>query len=333
MTLAILTVVAAASAQAAIVDQGSAPFADGDGFFLGTKTYTVYTADDPGNPMPGAVGTFTYVYTVSNDPGSFVGLIGFNLEVAEGSAAAGGIGWVDTAGNPTPIAVTLDPTSAAPGFDTVRWDWSAGDQIAPGTLSDQLYVISAYSPGTVNDNIYSVEGDFASAETSFCVGPLTPPNVTGEPLPCTIGFWKNRADGKNGTLQWFPDGDFGAVVAAAVALSGGVFTSGNLNADCSVVGFSDLLCALGSKGNRTTEERGRQQLASTLLNLAAGDLFPENTKCKLFEGNDITSNACGSSTTVGAAVSQALSDILGGANPAHAQACSDDLNNGIGVVQ
>ncbi len=333
-TLAALALFVAAPAAATIVAQGSGPFADDNGFFQGTKSFVVYTSDDGANPAPGPAGSLTYVYTISNDPGSFVGLIGFNLEVAEGSVAAGDFGWIDSAANPTPIAATLDPTSAAPGFDTVRFDWAAADQIAPGTVGDQLYVISTFSPGTVTDNIFSVEGDFASAETSFCVGPLTPPEITGEPLPCTIGFWKNRADGKNGTLQWFPDGDFAAVVAAAVTLSSGLFTGADPNADCGVAGFDDLLCALGSKGKRTIEERGRQQLAATFLNLAAGDLYPDNTKCKLFEGNQVTSNACGDALGVGEAVNQARIDIDGDEAGQHeAHECSDDLNNGIGVAQ
>jgi hypothetical protein len=236
-------------------------------------------------------------------------------------------------GNPTPVAATLDTTSAVPGFDTVRFDWSAADQISPGKVSDPIYVISSYSPGGVSDNIYSVEGDFASQETSSCIGPLTPPEVTGDPLPCTIGFWKNRYDEKNGTLQWFPNGDFDAVVAAALALSGGIFTSADPNADCGTAGFDDLLCALSSKGKRTIEERGRQQLAATFLNLAAGDLFAGNQKCKLFEGNAVTTNACGDGLTVGEAVNQSVVGIVGDEAAQHeAHECSDDLNNGIGVT-
>jgi hypothetical protein len=333
-TLVALALFAAVPAAGTIVAQGSAPFADNNGFFLGTKSFTVYTAEDPGNPAPGPAGSLTYVYTISNDPSSFVGLIGFNLEVAEGSVAAGDIGWIDTAGNPTPVAATLDATSAAPGFDTVRFDWASADQVAPGTVGDQLYVISSFSPGGVSDNIYSVEGDFASQETSFCIGPLTPPAVVGEPLPCTIGFWKNRADGKMGTLQHFADGDFEAVVAEALTLSSGLFTSADPGANCGTAGFDDLLCALGSQGKRTIEERGRQQLAATFLNLAAGDLFPDNTECKVFEGNGITTNACGDGLSVGEAVNQSRVGIGGDEAAQHeAHECSDDLNNGIGVVQ
>ena len=332
MAIAILMLTVAGSARADIVAQGSAPFSDVNGFFTGTKAFVVYTHDDPGNPAPGPVGSLTYVYTVSNDASSFVGLIGFNIEVAEGSVAAGDAGWVDSAANPTPVLAVVEDTAAVPGFDTVRFDWAAGDLITPGTTGDQLYLISHYSPGGVNDNIYSVEGDFASQQTSFCVGPLTPPEVVGQPAPCTIGFWKNRADGKTGTLQHFPDGDFDAVLGAALDLSAGLFTSAG--ADCDSAGFSDLLCALGSTGKRTIEERGRQQLAATFLNLAAGDLFPDNTKCRLFEGNHITTNACGDGLTVGEGVNQSRVGIDGDADAQHeAHECSDDVNNGIGVVQ
>lgn len=323
-----------APAAAEIVAQGSAPFSDDNGFFAGTKSVTVYTADDLANPAPGPAGSLTYVYTITNDPASFVALIGFNIEVAEGSVSAGDIGWVDAAANPTPVAVVLDSTSAAPGFDTVRYDWDSGDPIDPGEVGDSLFIISSYSPGTVNDNIFGVEGSFASEESSLCIGPLNAPEFVGEPLPCTIGFWKNRADGKKGTLQHFPDGGFDLVLAEALALSDGLFASADPDADCGAVGFSDLVCALASKGRRTIEERGLQQLAATYLNLAAGDLFPDNTKCKLFEGNSVTSNACGDALSVGAAVGQARIDIDGDQAAQHeAHECSDDLNNGIGVIQ
>jgi len=149
--------------------------------------------------------------------------------------------------------------------------------------------------------------------------PLT---ATGEALPCAIGLWKNRAAGKNGTLLWFPNGDFDSVVTAAVVLAGGLFAD-----------EADLLANLGSKGKRTIGERGKQQIAATCLNLAAGDLFPDNTKCKLFEGNSIISNGCGDNLSIGDAVNQALVDIMSDASAQHeAQECSDDINNGISVI-
>lgn len=313
--VAVVVGLAAAGAPAAIVDSGSGVFAEPNGLYTGVKSYTIYTHDDPGNPAPGAPGELTYVYTIMNDPGSLIDIIGLNLDAPVGSVSAAG--FVDDASLATP-----PPSAVIDNNDgVVRWDWADPNLISPGQVSDQLYVISGYSPGLVSDTIYSVEGNFAFDVEGTCVGPFNPPDETGEALPCTIGFWKNRADGKKGTLQWFPNGDFDAAVTAAVALGGGLFAD-----------EADLLTHLGSKGKRTIEERGKQQLAATLLNLAAGDLFPDNTKCKLFEGNSIVTNACGDNLSVGDAVNQALVDIAGDTAAQHeAHECADDLNNGIGV--
>ncbi len=314
LAIAIAAFFAAPLANAAVVDSGSTTFAHT--FYTGAKSYTIYTHDDPGNPQPGAAGEFTYVYTITNDPGSFVALIGFNLDAPVGSVVSAGS--IDDANLATP-----PPSGVINNNDGVlRWDWADPNLIEPGQVADQLYVISTFGPGMVGDTIYSVEGDFGSDVQGTCVGPFVPPDDTGEALPCTIGFWKNRADGKNGTLQHFPDPDFDTVVTAAVALSGGLF-----------VDEADLLSNLGSKGKRSIEERGKQQLAATLLNLAAGDLYPDNTKCKLFEGNSITTNACGDNLSIADAVTQALIDIAGDTDAQHsAQECSDDINNGIGVT-
>jgi hypothetical protein len=313
--IAVVVALSAVSAQAAIVDSGSGVFAEPNGLYTGVKTYTIYTYDDPGNPAPGAPGQLTYVYTIMNDPGSAIALVGFNIDAPVDSVVAAG--FVDDASLATPPpAVVVNNNDGV-----VRWDWLDPNLVNPGQVSDQLYIISAYSPGLVTDTLYSVEGNFNFDVEGNCIGPFNPPDETGEALPCTIGFWKNRADGKKGTLQWFPNGDFDAVVTAAVSLGGGLF-----------VDEADLLANLGSKGKRTIEERGKQQLAATLLNLAAGDLFPDNTKCKLFEGNSIVTNACGDNLSVGDAVNQALVDITGDSAAQHeAHECSDDLNNGIGV--
>ncbi len=137
-------------------------------------------------------------------------------------------------------------------------------------------------------------------------------------------------------LKFFPDTDFDAVVAQALTLSMGVFTSANFpSAGCP--NFDDLICALESKGNRSTEERARQQLAATLLNLAAGDLFPDNGKCVLFEENNITGdgNACGNNLTVGDGVADSKSGITSGDPQAQHDGleCLNDINNEIGVIQ
>ena len=288
---------------------GSSMLVEPNGLYTATKSFEVYAPANPSNPLPLA-GNYTYLYTIQNSASSFTCLVGFDLEVPSSSVtAAGYIAGVGVAPSATNVQATV-----------VEWEWFA-PTLCPGETSEQLYVHSAYGPGTVNDNLVSVEDEFAFDTQGTCVGPHEAP--VGEPLPCTIGFWKNRADGKQGTLQWFPGADFDAVVAAAVALSGGVF-----------VDAADLLDDLQSQGKRTILQRARQQLAATLLNLAAGDLFPDNQKCKLFEGNTISNNACGIGVTVGSSVSTGITDLGGDATAQHdAHECFDDINNGIGLVE
>jgi len=281
------------------------------GAYTAIKTYEVYSPTNPSNPLPLA-GNYTYIYTITNSPSSFTCLVGFDMETPVGSITAAG--YIPGAGV-APSAVTI-------GTVSIEWDWIT-PTLCPGFTSEQLYVHSPYGPGTVVDTLVSVSDEFALDTTGTCVGPFVPPEVVGEPLACTIGFWKNRADGKQGTLQWFPNGDFTAVVNAAVALSSGIFSSA-----------SDLLFYLQSQGPRSILIRAKQQMAATLLNLAAGDLFPDNQKCRLFEGNHITTNACGTGITVGVAVNYSKVDILGDTAEVHeAHECFDDLNNMIGVVQ
>ncbi len=301
----------AGAASAAPDASGSTTLIEPNGLYTAVKSYELYSATNPSNPLPLA-GNYTYVYTITNAAGSFTCLVGFDLEVPVGSATAAG--FIAGAG--------VAPSATTIGTGVVQWEWFS-PKLCPGQTSEQLYVHSAYGPGTVLDNLVSVEDEFSFDAIGTCIGPFVPPQPIGEPIACTIGFWKNRADGKQGTLQWFPNGDFTATVDAAVALSSGIFTSA-----------TDLLNYLKSKGPRSILVRGKQQLAATLLNLAAGDLFPDNQKCKLFEGNNITTNTCGTGITVGVAVSQGKVDILGDDTQQHeAQSCFDDINNGIGVVQ
>ena len=307
----VLVAFGAGPSSAAPDASGSTTLIEPNGLYTAVKTYELYSATNPDNPLPLA-GNYTYVYAITNMPGSFTCLVGFDMEVPSGSVT--NAGFIPGAG--------VAPSSTTVAATVIQWSWFS-PTLCPGQTSEQLYVHSAYGPGTVVDTLVSVEDEFAFDTPGTCVGPFVPPQPNGEPITCTIGFWKNRADGKNGTLQWFPDGDFNAVVTAAVALSSGIFTSN-----------ADLLFYLQSKGPRSMLVRAKQQLAATLLNLAAGDLFPDNQKCKLFEGNDITSNACGTGITVGVAVNYGKVDILGDVDEqSEAQSCFDDLNNGIGVTQ
>ena len=75
-----------------------------------------------------------------------------------------------------------------------------------------------------------------------------------------------------------------------------------------------------------------QQLAALLLNLAAGDLFPDNQKCELFESNSLGENACGGARSVGSALDRILADMAAEKFEA-ANDCADDINNGNGVLE
>ena len=103
--LVAILAVFATPAQADIVGQGSAVFSEPDGFYTGVKAYTVYTHDDAGNPFPGVAGELTYVYTITNDPGSFLGIIGFNIDAPVDSVAAAGFIHDLNLATPPPSAV------------------------------------------------------------------------------------------------------------------------------------------------------------------------------------------------------------------------------------
>ncbi len=189
-----------------------------------------------------------------------------------------------------------DPTSCE-----IAWTVGGG-----GTVS--CFVLDGDCEGCGPNN----EGDGLCTNT--CVSP-----AGGTPVACTIGFWNNRADTPLGQSHHFPDPQFGQVVAAAADLT-------------SVFDGSELVTALVRTGKRTQEQKAEQQLAALLLNLAAGDLFPDNQKCELFETNEIADNACVVGATVGEALAGILADLEAAAFE-QAKDCADDINNGIGVQQ
>ena len=160
----------AAQAQAAIVDSGSAPFTEASGFYSGVKSYTIYTHDDANNPAPGNPGEFTYVYTISNDPGSFFGLIGFNIAVPIDSVVSAG--FVDDANAATPPAASV--TNINDGV--VLWDWAVGSGlINPGQTADPVWIISSFLPGNLVDTMVGYDGDFSFDTTGNCIGPFIEP--------------------------------------------------------------------------------------------------------------------------------------------------------------
>jgi hypothetical protein len=275
-----------------------------------------------------------YTYKLTNIGGTLPspGINVTEFEVAVDDALVTSAGFIASGPGEADGVSPVGPAIVSP-LDVVGWQFPQADAcpdcLDEGETSDLLYICSPAASGLSLDNV-SVTAIILDAPGS-CLVPTQPP-VAGEPNPCTIGFWKNRYAEKNGLTQFFPGTDFGEVVAQALILSTGVFTSAT-GTGCP--NFDDLLCALSSVGSRTTAERARQQLAATLLNLAAGDLFPDNGQCVLFEDNQITSNACGNDLSVGSAVGTAKTGVTSGDPVAEYEAleCLDDINNEIGVVQ
>jgi hypothetical protein len=279
------------------------------GAYTVQKTVQVYAADNCGNPLPVA-GQFTYVYSLQVLSDSTIGILNFVIPIP-GSGSVSQYTSIDGAG--------VNPTSITKVASSVTWDFGPNG-INPGEISDDLVLVSPYAPG---GNVASIGGQFGLDANGECLGPVVAP----EPITCTIGFWKNREDGKSGLLKFFPGADYDAVKAEAVAIST-VFGS-----------VAELTAALTSKGPRTIEERAKQQLAALVLNVAAGALFPANTKCRVFLGaNGTQIDLDGNGTadmTLEAALTQIESDILSG-DPALQQAAhdlADDINNGVGVLR
>jgi len=275
--------------------------------------YKVYSDVNPDNPMPSA-NNWTYVYEVANDAGSYPqagSLRRFDLETP--SSATVDAGFLDAAGV-EPNDVQIDPT-------VVRFVFEQ-DFIDPNEGSEQLYVISAFGPGAENETPSAVGSAFAIDTPKTTVGPLTAPPA----VPCTIGFSGSLANGEEGTLQYFPGAEFDAVLAEAVAISTVFATE------------EELLAALDRQSGRDIESRARRQLAALLLDVAAGNLYSSNTRCRLFAGDngteiDIDDDGV-ADMTLGEALALIESWILSGDRGLIAQAhtLADDINNGVGVL-
>jgi hypothetical protein len=325
LLLAVVAAAFVASAANAAPDQsGSGDIAEPNGFpgvcdapcYTVTKSYEYYSASNATAPGVCAAGENTYVYQLTHTGGTGTPL-GFIPAVTQFELSVE----TDDVGSATELpGFGISPSGVVvnAALDVVTFDFGA-PPIASGQTSTKLVICSQLLPGSLADSIVSLSAQASLDASGQCIGPVLPP-AGGDPMPCTIGYWKNRTAGKKGTLQHFPAGEFEQIVTQAVALSGGLFTSD-----------AELLAALTSKGARSAQDRALQQFSAFLLNLAAGDLFPENSKCRLFETNTVDSNACGSGISIQTAVDNFFAaynsgDYLGAKN------CADDTNNGIGVV-
>lgn len=218
---------------------------------------------------------------------------------------------------PPPSAVVVTPDVGTPSV--------LSDQLASvdGDFWDTLSFSVTVPAGATELSLQAISGDpgscpAGSASLTWVAAAVSVENREDGPGadPCTPGFWKNRAAGKNGLLKFYPDAEFPALVADAVALSGGFFTSS-----------AELIEAVSTEGGPETQ--ARRALAALLLNLAAGDL-DDPGKCSLDETNVIVENACGMNVSVGDALADILDDIAA-EDFVSANECGDDINNGTGL--
>jgi len=242
--------------------------------------------------------TFSYVPSDQDRTGSF-------------SMFAGSVG---QEGSPNVLRITYDVGAPIELVDPLAsvdgnfWD-SLTIAIPIPAMSTQFTVepVSGTAAGTCPTGSASMTWIAAAAS----VQQLPPPPET---MACTPGFWKNRAAGQKGLLKFFAD-NFDDIVAQAVLLSDGFFADGD-----------ELIDAVSNEGGAETQ--ARRALAALLLNLAAGDLAPDNGKCELFDDDLIISNSCGENLTVAEALEQILDDIDGGFFT-DANECGDEINNNI----
>lgn len=234
------------------------------GLYTVRKTFEVFADNNCGNPVP-STGSFTYVYTLEVLTGSTLGVQSASVGVPD-SGAVVDAGFLAGGGSGV-----VDPSSTVVSETDVRWffDGTANGALLEGETSAPLYLVSPYGPG---DDAFTIFGQAALNAPTTCVGP----SVLPEPSPCSAFFWKLRALGWFWVKHYFPGSQFDDVKTRAVELSGGYFAD-----------EGDLVSALFHWGFLNPKKRAERQLAALLLNVAAGDLFPANTKCRLFPGTEL----------------------------------------------
>jgi hypothetical protein len=274
--------------------------------------YEVFSADNCANPKP-VKGSFTYVYTVTfADQGPIPNLSLQNLRVLLASS-----NYVVDAGyltgGPGVAPASVDVVTAPANSVTATF---ADGTLALGDTSLPIYIVSPYQPGAgvVNLQVTAFSGE----------GAALVPSALPQPCPCTTSYWALRSLGWIFFLGDFPGGQLDQIKTRAVALSGGFFTSN-----------SDLINALLYPGLLDVKKKAKKELAALLMNVAAGDLFPANTKCRLFLGTDLDSDGDGTADgTVDAAIGQIITEIQSGDffQQLDALATAAQINNGQDVL-
>jgi hypothetical protein len=277
--------------------------------------YEVYAADNCANPKP-VKGSFTYVYTVTfadQAPPPFPDVSLKELRVLIASA-----GYVVDAGYLTGgpgVAPRSVGVVSAPPANSVTASFNDGD-LAVGDTSLPIYIVSPYQPGAgvVNLQVTAFAGD----------GAALVPNALPQSCPCTTTYWVLRSTGWIFFLADFPGAQLDQIKTRAVALSGGFFTS-----------KTDLVNALLYPGLLDVKKKAKKELAALLMNVAAGDLFPGNTKCRLFLGTELDADGDGTADgTVGGAIGGIITEIQSNDffQQLDALATAAQINNGQDVL-
>ena len=249
--------------------------------------YEVYAADNCANPKP-VKGSFTYVYTVTfADQGPISNLSLQNLRVLiANSSYVVSAGYLT--GGPGAVPASVDVMTTPANSVTATF---ADGTLAVGDTSLPIFIVSPYQPGAgvVNLQVTAFTG----------VGGALVAAALPQACPCTTSYWALRTAGWIFFLGDFPGAQLDQVKTRAVELSGGFFTSKN-----------DLLNSLLYPGLLDVKKKAKKELAALLMNVAAGELFPGNTKCRLFQGTPLDQDGDGTADgTVAEAVVQIVSQI------------------------
>lgn len=244
-------------------------------FFSFDVDYEVFAADNCANPKP-VKGSYTYIYTVTfADEGPIPGLSLDELRVEIANAVylvdtgylTGGPGVV-----PTSVAVVNTPARS------VTATFAAGS-LELGATSLPIFVVSPYQPGA---GVVNLKVSFLTGAGAALV-----PQSLPQACPCTTSYWGLRITGWPFFLLDFPGAQLEQVKQRAVEISGGFFSSKN-----------DLVNALLYPGLLDLKKKAKRELAALLLNTAAGELFPANTKCRLFLGSELDQDGDGAAETI-----------------------------------
>jgi hypothetical protein len=156
-----------------------------DGAFTAIKRARVYLEGNPDDPFPGD-GNNTYIYTIENVATSFFPIIRFAIEVPPLA--------VTGAGNQG-AGVVSDPPGGAVVGNEVEWNYFS-TPIQPGEITNEMYILSTFTPGGTSDNLVSINGEFGFDAPSACIGPMIPAEACElevekfcfvEPPPSTSG--------------------------------------------------------------------------------------------------------------------------------------------------